>query len=43
MACQSEFLSELPLFPQLADVEPGVFYYGGAAQDLWPGSGVIAV
>ena len=34
---------ELPLFPQLADVEPGVFYYGGAAQDLWPGSGVIAV
>ena len=34
---------ELPLFPQLADVEPGVFYYGGAAQDLWPGSGIIAV
>ena len=34
---------ELPLFPQLAEVEPGVFYYGGAAQDLWPGSGIVAV
>ena len=34
---------ELPMFPQLAEVEPGVFYYGGAAQDLWPGSGIVAV
>ena len=34
---------ELPQFPQLAEVEPGVFHYGGAAQDLGPGSGVITV
>lgn len=34
---------ELAQFPQLADVEPGVFHYGGPPQDLWPDSGVVTV
>ena len=35
---------ELEQFPQLADVEPGVFHYGGSGpQDLWPDSGVVTV
>ena len=34
---------ELALFPQLADVEPGIFRYGGGTSDLWPDSGVVAV
>ena len=35
---------ELALFPQLEEVEPGVFHYGsGSSQDLWPDSGVVAV
>ena len=34
---------ELALFPQLADVEPGIFRYGGGTSDYWPDSGVVAV
>lgn len=34
---------ELTQFPQLAEVEPGVFHYGGQPQDLWPDSGVVTV
>lgn len=34
---------ELALFPQLADVEPGVFRYGSGTSDYWPDSGVVAV
>ena len=34
---------ELALFPQLADVEPGVFRYGTGTQDSWLDSGAVAV
>lgn len=34
---------ELALFPQLADVEPGVFRYGNSTQDSWLDSGAVAV
>lgn len=34
---------ELAQFPQLADVDPGVFRYGGGTQDSWLDSGAVAV
>lgn len=35
---------ELAQFPKLAQIEPGVFHYGGSGpQDLWPDSGVVTV
>lgn len=35
---------ELAQFPQLAQVDPGIFHYGDSGpQDLWPDSGVVTV
>ena len=35
---------ELAQFPQLDQVEPGVFHYGDSGpQDLWPDSGMVTV